>query len=416
MDILAMLKICMDVIISALLMPGANLGFILLVFIIYSLYRRMASFQEIAYGSAKVPVNRLVITSVLWGIAAGIGVSIPMVLIGVAFDKNLGIQYLVFISILLMLIEPRFLCFAYSGGLLAILSLLFGVKNVDATGIMVLVGTLHLLESVLIYFDGHRGAAPVLMEREDGSIVGGFSMQRFWPIPMAMVLFLGYEAAQISGAVETPQWWPVIRPYIEPGRIGEAFFSAVPVTAILGYSEFTSSCLPKEKCKRSSMKLALFSLMLLLLAVISSKIYVFKYIAALFAPLGHEYLIEREKKLERKRQPMFLPSDKGLVVLDTMAGSPGEKMGIMPGDTIVSINNRPMTDKEIMEEFFKDYVTFIWVDVIDRFGNLRTLEYKDYRDGIDSLGVIIIPQNKEGFITLREQKSFIKKLWAKFFK
>lgn len=409
MDILAMLKISINTVASAVLMPGANFGFILFLFIVYMQYRKNVRLQEIIYGKPKQALNHLILTSVLAGLVAGIAVSVPMTLIGISFNQDMGIQYLILISLLLMMIEPRFLCFSYSGGILALVSLLLGFEKIDVTGIMVLVGLLHLLESILIYFDGFRGAIPVFLEREDGEVTGGFTMQRFWPIPIALIFFMGYGTAN-GEVVATPDWWPVIRPYIEPGRIQEALFNAVPIAAILGYGEFTSAYLPREKCRNSSYKLALFSLILLLLAFISSHIYIFKYIAALFAPIAHEALIQYEKKLERGRQSLFSPVPDGLRVLDAIPGGPGEKMGIQPGDIITSINNRPVNNEDQMNEFFCQYVTYIWVDVKDRNGNVRTLEYKDYQEGVNSLEILAVPISKNGLITVKEQKSFLKKL------
>lgn len=412
MDILAMLKICIGAVGSAVLMPGANFGFILFLFIVFMQYRKNLRMQEIIYGKAKTGLNNLVATSVLAGIAAGILISIPMTLVGVSFSQDMGIQYLVPISLMLMLVEPRFLCFSYSGGILALVSLLFGINKIDVTGIMVLVAILHLLESILIYFDGHRGALPVFLEREDGEVVGGFTMQRFWPIPLAIILFVGYGGV-VGDVVSTPDWWPIIRPHIEPGRLQEALFTASPIAAVLGYGEFTSSYMPGEKCKNSAYKLAVFSLILLLLSILSSNMYAFKFIAALFAPIGHEMLIQYEKRLEKNKKPIFSPSSKGLRVLDTLPDGPGESMGIQPGDIIMSINGRLLMNEEELEQFFKDYITYIWVDVEDRYGKVRTLEYKDYQNGIDSLDILIVPQSKEGLVTVRGRESFIKSLFKR---
>ena len=42
------------------------------------------------------------------------------------------------------------------------------------------------------YINGHRGAVPIFLEKWDGSVTDGFSMQCFWLIPLALVLFAGY--------------------------------------------------------------------------------------------------------------------------------------------------------------------------------------------------------------------------------
>lgn len=413
MDILAMLRICITTVSSAILSPPGNLGFVLFVFIIYLQYKKTVRFQEIVYGKPKISLKNLVLSSVLAGTISGIVVSIPMTLVGVSFNQDMGLELLILLSLLFMLIEPRFICFAYSGGILSIISLVFGISRIDVTGILILVGLLHLIESLLIYFDGFRGAVPVFLEQDNGSILGGFTMNRFWPIPIALLLFAGYGGVT-GDVVPTPDWWPVIRPHIEPGRIQEALFTAVPVAAILGYSDFTSSYIPRDKCRRWAFKLVVFSLILLLLAGLSQYIYIFKYIAALFAPIAHEAFIEGEKRLEKRREPLFAPSDKGLKVLDTVPDGAGEAMGIMPGETILSINNREVLNESTLDDFFRSYITYIWVDIKDRQGNVRSAEYKNYKEGIDGLDIIFVPVNKEGLITVKERKSFIKKVVGRF--
>lgn len=415
MDILAMIKLCISTVAYNVLMPGNNTSYFILIMIVYSQYRKTAALQEAVYGRVKTPLKNLMASSILSGLVTGIAVSIPMTLIGISFNQNMGIIYLIPLSILLMLIEPRFLCFSYSGGLLSIISIIFGLKWIDVTGIMVLVAILHLLEAVLIYIDGSRGAVPVFYRRKDGNVVGGYTMQHFWPIPLALIIFMGY--GPVSGEViHTPQWWPLLRPYIDPTLIEQAVFTAMPVCAVLGYSEFTSSYLPEEKCKNSSLKLGLFSIILLVLSVISSYIYIFKIIAAVFAPAAHEYLIQHQKRLEYSRESIFSPASDGIKVLDTIPDGPAESMNIKPGDTILSVNNIAVMDENALEEFFKEYKSYIWVEIRDRNGRVRTEEFRDYQHGIDSLGILSVPREIEGLLTIREKDSFIKRLFKRFSK
>lgn len=415
MYIFDMIKLCINAVASAVLMPVENFGYIIFIFIVYSQYKKTVRLQEYVYGQPKTPLKSLVLTSILSGLVAGIVVSIPMTLIGVSFNQDMGIQYLLLISLGMMLIEPRFICFSYSGGILALVSLIFGIKSIDVTGILILVAILHLLEAVLIFIDGHRGAVPVFLERRDGSVTGGFSMQRFWPIPLALVLFAGYGSAA-GGGVPTPDWWPMIRPpFIDPGRIGEVLFVLAPITAILGYSEFTSSYLPREKCRNTSYKLVLFSVTLLALAMASSQIYIFKYIAALFAPFGHEALIRWEKWIERNRESIFTPADIGVKVLDTLPGGAAEKMGVQPGEIIMAVNSKEVTGDEWLDNYFKEYINFIWVDIKGRDGKVRTAEYKNYKSGIDGLEILIVSKDTSGLVTLKEQKSYAKRFLGRFF-
>jgi C-terminal processing protease CtpA/Prc len=121
----------------------------------------------------------------------------------------------------------------------------------------------------------------------------------------------------------------------------------------------------------------------------------------------------REKRLERDMAPLFSNVPDGIRVLDTVPDGAAEAMGIVPGDIVVSVNNKPVTEEEDLEEFFKEYVNFIWVGVKSREGTLRTLEYRNYKDGIDGLDIIVVPRSTEGLSTVRERKGFIKRMFGK---
>lgn len=414
MDIIAMIKLCINTLASAVLTPVQNTGYIVFIFVVYTQYKRTTKLQEYIYGKPRTSTGNLVTTSVLAGLVAGILVSIPMTLLGITFDGSMGFEYLLLISLFMMFIEPRFICFSYSGGLLSIVSLVSGLNFVDVTSVMMLVAVLHLIEAVLVYIDGYRGAVPVFLQRNDGTIVGGFSMQRFWPIPLALILFMGYGASQ-GGGVPTPDWWPLLLPTgLDLKRISEALFLIAPLSAVLGYTDFTSAYLPREKCKTTSLKLGLFSIVLFGLAYVSAHIFIFKYIAAIFAPAAHEALIERGKRLEKKKKSIFDPADAGVKILDTLPGGPADTMGIKPGDTVLSINNRAVNNSDEVTGFFSEYINYIWVEILCRNGNRKVLEYKDYKEGVDGLGVLAVPNNLQGLAVLREQKSFLGKLLEKF--
>ena len=49
----------------------------------------------------------------------------------------------------------------------------------------------HLTESLLILISGHINASPVAVRGPGVRIVGGFMLQRFWPLPMAALFCRG---------------------------------------------------------------------------------------------------------------------------------------------------------------------------------------------------------------------------------
>ncbi|MCX7884436.1 MAG: PDZ domain-containing protein [Caloramator sp.] len=390
-------------------------------FIIIGQYKKFVSLQQNMYGGfTKQSTKELVTTSILFGIISGLIGTIIMTTFGITFYKSNGLGYLILLSLLLMLISPRYVCLSYSGGILSILILilsailstekiysdsflysLYNALDFDVPALMAIIAVMHFMESVLMWLDGGRGAVPVFMKQGE-EIVGAFIMQRFWIIPIILYFFVS-KTSDISGVITTPDWWPLIKSSQLGDFAKDAVFMATPLIAMLGYSDFAVTATVEKKVKRSSVGLAIFSLMLLVLAFLATKLYFFNYIAALFAPLAHEGLILYERKREKNGKPLYKKSDDGVMVLDTMPQSPAESMGIKPGDIVMSINNKEVKEISDVDEIFNEYLNFLWVEVKNGDGKKRVLEYRDYKNVIKSLGVITIPDSVFGVPYVEEK-------------
>ena len=146
-----------------------------------------------------------------YGLLGGIVASIIFVSLGISLSTT-GIAFVWLTALALMIFNPRFLCFAYAGGLVSLFYLIFGFPKVSVTSIMGLVAVLHLVEALLIFLNGPRNPMPLYVQNSEGKVVGGFSLQRFWPLPFITVL----AAVELSSALETgimmPDWWPLLKP------------------------------------------------------------------------------------------------------------------------------------------------------------------------------------------------------------
>ncbi len=57
-----------------------------------------------------------------------------------------------------------------------------------------------------------------------------------------------------------------------------------PIVAGLGYGDISLTNLPERKAKISALNLGIFSTILLILAILASRVNIFKFAAAIFAP------------------------------------------------------------------------------------------------------------------------------------
>ncbi|NMA95694.1 MAG: PDZ domain-containing protein, partial [Clostridiales bacterium] len=120
---------------------------------------------------------------------------------------------------------------------------------------------------------------------------------------------------------------------------------------------------PKGRARQSGIWLGLYSILILLLAVISSRIYWVKYLAAISAPVFHEMMIVLSKREQIKGKSHFSVPWEGVRVLDVFPDSIGDTMGLESGDIIYKFNGKSVNSVKAIEEFLFQNPTFIWLDV-----------------------------------------------------
>ncbi|MBB6215792.1 hypothetical protein HNQ80_001883 [Anaerosolibacter carboniphilus] len=331
-------------------------------------YKKIHDFEYKAMGFTKTTLRKKVLNGFMMGVLGGSLGTIVILMLGVTIEPR-DFIYLLPMAFMLMLINVRYVCFAYGGGLLGIVSLLLGLPKINIPSLMTIVGVLHLVESILIWLDGHRHATPIFIEDEKYGIVGGFLLQRFWPIPfivlLAMMGTLGSENLPLPMSM---------------------------FVAVLGYSDMALSSTPNQKSKTSAIRLLTYSAILILLSVMAKKYILFQWIAVSFAALGHEALVLWGQKEEKRKAPLFRHHRRGITVLDVKMDGSKKKMDLNPGDVILRINNHPIYDKADIQVVLSSFPQRIWMEIIDAAGKQKTIEYK-HRYGMDSFGLIIVPQN-----------------------
>ncbi|GAV22817.1 PDZ domain-containing protein [Carboxydothermus pertinax] len=344
------------------------------------------------------------------GIVGGMSGSLVLVFLGIALNEA-GLSYLWPLAILFMLINPRFLCFSYAGGVVSLAYLIFGFPKVNVAQIAALVGVLHLVESVLISIGGHLGARPEYFKIKTGQIVGGFVLQRFWPIPLAALVVVT-QLPQTTGGIQMPDWWPLIK---SSETTPNLMYSLIPVVAGLGYGDMVITRYPEEKSKLSAMYLGAYSIILIFLAMLSMKFTVISWFAALFMPLGHEAVIYWGRKLEEGR-PLFVNPENGVgvMVLGVNPGSIADSAGLKTGDVILTVNGVYIhSPEELFRELSYSY-GMVPLEVSRRGSHrIETLYMKKSFFPAD-VGIITAPSPYDSYIDLtRKNRGFIGYLWSK---
>lgn len=297
-----------------------------------------------------------VIISTFYGIIGGFLGSLILVSLQVNLN-NLGISYLWFLALGLMLIHPRFLCLAYSGGILGLLYLLGLVADLNLTALMLLIGILHLIESFLVYLSGYQGASPVFVKLGQDKLAGAFNLFKIWPIPLV--------------ALSSP---------------GD--FSCIPIIAALGYQDLALANSPKQRSFLSARNLMFYSLLLIFFTYLSGSHSGWQLVTVLFAPLGHELVIWKGKQEEWQEKPGYLPPLEGVMVLETLPNSLAQKMGLERGDTIIKANGQLIHNKRDLTLILSNSLPWLDLEIRKNKGERKR---KKSCSSTSRLGVVLVP-------------------------
>ncbi len=374
--------------------------FIAIGLMIYSQYRRVNLMQRRMFGLNRGQPLIETLISIGFGLLGGIIASIIFIMFGISLSGS-GIIFIWLVALALMLFNPRFLCFSYAGGAVSLASLFFGFPKVSVPAIMGLVAVLHLVESILIFYNGHRNPVPLYIQSNEGKVVGGFSLQRFWPVPFITVFATVELSSALEMAVTMPDWWPLLKPELLIPAGYALVYRLSPIFAGLGYSDIAISSFPEKKATNTAKNLLIYSVILLILALLAADHFYLQILSALFAIIGHEWVIHYGQKRE-KEKPALFTSSAGVMVLDVYPNSPAAKMGLSAGDVILEIN-------DVKIENPAQLVSEIGPWIIDPKLTVQNVAKNEppreilYKGKIPPLGFIPVPQpNQPVYMVMRD--------------
>ncbi|MCT8976422.1 PDZ domain-containing protein [Clostridium sp. CX1] len=376
---------------------------IILAFILYRRNKKTTVMQKMILGERINSPFELTISQIVIGIFAGTLASIIMSYMGVVFDESSAVDLIFLVSIVFMFFNPRFICFAYSGAALGLASVIliligttFNIPNldflrIDVTSLMTMVAILHFVEGILIMIDGETGYIPVFTSRED-KIIGGFALQRYWALPVA-VFFMLHNTSAISASwqVPLPNWWPIVNSSIPMNILKTAVVALIPFYGMIGYNSITFTKNRRQKTLISGLIIIIYSLVLFGLAQLAVYNLFFKFLVLIFAPAAHEGIIIIQRYLELKGIPKYISSDEGIMVLDVAPNSPAKEMGIKSGDLLVEINNEKIDSEDKIAETIRDCSNFIWFKVKKVTGKFEQVSYNRMNSN-KRLGIVFVPK------------------------
>lgn len=370
-------------------------------------YRKQIQLQRKLFHVKLNSLLPLMLKTVFFGLLAGVGGSAVMLVLGAALNLETLILLWGF-SLFFVLFQFRYLCFAYAAGVVSLLHAIVefvpepadtpvitwlydALMSVHVPSLLAIVAVLHLIEALLIRTQGLQAATPLFLEGKRGKVVGGYSIQGFWPVPLLIPIpsAEGFEAA----------WTPLLGGDVWGAGMG---FLAFPV--MIGFAELTKTQLPKQKVRHTTQWLIGYGTVLLAAAIASEFVTPLVFAAAVISVLLHEYIIWNSRMYESNRVPLYLHDNRGLRILGVIPGSPAEDLGIQTGEIISRVNGVKVLNKEQLHKALRLNSAYVKLEIVNTDGELKFLKRAVFSGEHHQLGILLAPDEYADVYVGHKQK------------
>ncbi|MGM0843830.1 MAG: PDZ domain-containing protein [Bacillota bacterium] len=247
--------------------------------------------------------------------------------------------------------------------------------------VVVLLGTLLLIEGVLISLNGWKKTSPRLIKSSRGLKVGAQEGKRLWVVPMFLLIPMG--------SLDLPwDWWPVF-------TLGSHTYSLILFPFLIGFRQLVSSTLPKISIQETGNRV--FWLGGLVLTVAAAG-YFAPYVSiagALMAIAGREWISYRQRTQDSEKSYYFSRKSQGIMILAILPGSPAEKMSLLSGEMITKVNGFQVQSEEDFYEALQQNRAYCKLEVIDTNGQIRFSQGALYEGDHHELGIIFVEEDRE---------------------
>lgn len=365
--------------------------------------KRVVMMQKMIIGDKLNSSFELTVSQMVFGILGGIIGSIMLSYLGVTFDENTSIELIFLISIFLVIMNPRFICFSYSAAILGFISILLEIMrkmydvdvkalnflNIDVVALMTLIAILHFVEGILVMADGNKGSIPIFTKK-DNRIIGGFALKRYWALPVAVALIVNSSMYSLDNIISIKNWNTLLTPSTPFSIIKNAAIFLMPFYGVIGYSSITFTKTKREKSISSGVMIMIYSVLLFIFARLAILNVFFKLFVVIFAPAAHEAMLYVQRYKEVNEKPKYVSDERGMMVLEVAPNSPAYDMGIKSGDLLIEVNHQRIFKEDDIIKTIREASNIAWFKVKRATGKLEEVRYKNMNNS-KKLGIVFVP-------------------------
>lgn len=259
---------------------------------------------------------------------------------------------------------------AFLAACFAISIFTYFIGNIDLTYKIIKYGAAYQLVLGILYLAGKKQTQPIMIQDKTGRIFGEHIYSRVWLFP-AVVFSI------INSAIENIAYIMIVMILFSDIRINResvksyfkkrGIFMTAASAVLLGLSYINNELI----------------LSIMILGILPLTIIIW-FIAMHIFKKNNDYI--------------YTANDKGVQILYIYESdeSPANQMGLEIGDLICKINGRRVIRQEAISVVLEEYPPFVWLEIVRDDKTIET-EYKDYENGINTLGVVYTPRNPTKF-------------------
>lgn len=129
-----------------------------------------------------------------------------------------------------------------------------------------------------------------------------------------------------------------------------SIISAIPLYGVVSYNSVSFTKRKNVKPVYSGVGILIYGIILTLVSQLAQFGIIGQIIVVIFAPLGHEFMIKIQNKIEKSGQYIYFTDDNGVSVLEVAPTSPAYESGIRRGDKILEVNGeKVLSEVEIFK-------------------------------------------------------------------
>ncbi len=245
-----------------------------------------------------------------------------------------------------------------------------------AVTVSLIAGMLLIAEGLLIARHVADEASPYLIKTNRGLRAGVFKAKRLWLLP---VLFL------VPGEMVT-----TYLPYWPQFTLGATAFTFVPVPLIIGFSQVVRSSFPDVLFPKVGRFVTLTGLVVMGAGVIAIWVPLVGVIGLGVGVIARIIISIVVTVLEKRKGYALAPSSMGVVIAGVVQGSPAEKMGILPGESIRAVNGQKVVNEKELYDAIQINAAHCRLQIAGRDGEVRLLQQVIYRHDHHRLGLLVV--------------------------